>query len=158
MEDEKYSRDDSDVSEAEDDDSNSGVNNAAPPIMSLFASFYGIEDPTKNAEVNGGRGTIDDANFAAEEYVRVSLSNYEDYFLILDPCSQELLVKESLEGLTMKDAEMVHEIRVKPFFVPSFMYVVPCYSSTDRPWTGRCRSWFMIITINSSLRQRQSKR
>lgn len=73
MSEEKYSRDDSDVSEAEDDDdSNSGINNTAPPIMSLFASFYGIEDPTKNAEGNGGRGTIDDANFGAEDYVRVS--------------------------------------------------------------------------------------
>lgn len=79
MEDEKFSQGDSDVSEAEDDDSNEDQTQNAP-IMSLFASFYGIEDPNKGTEGAGGRGTIDDANFDVDSYVKVGCRTAYFYF------------------------------------------------------------------------------
>lgn len=61
------------------------------PMMSIFASYYGIEDPNQGeAEA---KGTIDDSNFNSEEYVKTVLQN------------------ESVEGLVAKDADLIHEIR-----------------------------------------------
>lgn len=68
----RLSQDDSDFSDNEDDDSLTDAppaNNAQ--IMSLFASYYGIENPTKDNEGPAPKGTIDDANFAAEDHVKV---------------------------------------------------------------------------------------
>lgn len=45
------------------------------PMMSIFASYYGIEEPIDEATVKP-KGTIDDANFEPETFVRVcSASN-----------------------------------------------------------------------------------
>lgn len=52
----------------EDDDSSDESGHHAP-IMSIFASYYGIED-TSAQEM---KGTIDDANFNSEQYVKVRL-------------------------------------------------------------------------------------
>lgn len=41
------------------------------PMMSIFASYYGIEDSSP-AQDNKPKGTIDDAGFQAEQYVKVS--------------------------------------------------------------------------------------
>lgn len=51
----------------DDDDSEEGGDRKAP-IMSIFASYYGIEDEN----VQEMKGTIDDSNFNSEEYVKVS--------------------------------------------------------------------------------------
>eukprot|EP00981_Chlorochromonas_danica_P006792 scaffold1490_cov162-Ochromonas_danica.AAC.38 len=64
---------------------------ASAPMMSLFASYYGIE-ASAPSEVSA-RGTIDDHNFNADEYCRSILQN------------------EMVEGLVAKDANLVHEIR-----------------------------------------------
>jgi hypothetical protein len=92
---ESIDRRDSDISEVEESDESLSGNNPsnANAIMNLFSAYYGIEDPSANA-AGSGKGTIDDANFGAEEYVK------------------DLLLNESMEGLIVKDAEMVHEIRV----------------------------------------------
>lgn len=61
------------------------------PIMSIFASYYGIEDTTQpEPEV---MGTIDDSNFDHVTYVK------------------NVLQHESVEGMVAKDSELVHEIR-----------------------------------------------
>lgn len=62
-EDEGHSSHDGSSSNDEDE------GNRGAPIMSIFASYYGIE-------ASGGpelRGTIDDANFDAQSHVRVSI-------------------------------------------------------------------------------------
>lgn len=51
----------------EDDDSTDESGSHQAPIMSIFASYYGIED-TSAQEM---KGTIDDANFNSEQYVKV---------------------------------------------------------------------------------------
>lgn len=43
--------------------------NASAPMMSIFASYYGIVDP--NQTEAEAKGTIDDSNFDADEYVKV---------------------------------------------------------------------------------------
>jgi hypothetical protein len=70
------SKDDSDYSEGDDNDSlpESQPNNNVQ-IMNLFASYYGIENPNKENEGQAPKGTIDDANFEAGEYVKVVLLN-----------------------------------------------------------------------------------
>lgn len=61
------------------------------PIMSIFASYYGIEDTNQpEPEV---MGTIDDSNFDHVSYVK------------------NVLQHESVEGMVAKDSELVHEIR-----------------------------------------------
>eukprot|EP01031_Cornospumella_fuschlensis_P025988 gene25988-31381_t len=61
------------------------------PIMSIFASYYGIEDTSQpEPEV---MGTIDDSNFDHVSYVK------------------NVLQHESVEGMVAKDSELVHEIR-----------------------------------------------
>lgn len=52
-----------------------GTGNA---VMSMFASYYGIED-TGVAQM---KGTIDDANFDSENFVRVGMSEITD---LLEP-------------------------------------------------------------------------
>lgn len=59
----------------EDDDNDDGH-----PMMSIFASYYGIKDPGASAVDNTPKGTIDDAGFQAEQYVKVSSS------LLRHPC------------------------------------------------------------------------
>jgi hypothetical protein len=52
---------------SEDEGDNEGSD--GHPIMSIFASYYGIEEtPTQE---NKPRGTIDDAGFQPEQYVKV---------------------------------------------------------------------------------------
>jgi len=41
------------------------------PMMSIFASYYGITDPAAAVVDNSPKGTIDDAGFQAEKYVKV---------------------------------------------------------------------------------------
>lgn len=53
---------------SDDDDNDDGH-----PMMSIFASYYGIEDPGASAPESKPKGTIDDAGFQAEQYVKVSL-------------------------------------------------------------------------------------
>ena len=69
-------RDDSDVSEVNEEEENAELEdekeNENAPIMSLFASYYGIDDPTKTVEEKSSNGTIDDASFHPENYVKVS--------------------------------------------------------------------------------------
>jgi hypothetical protein len=52
-----------------DSDEEEGEVSNNAPMMSIFASYYGIEDPT-DQEVEA-KETIDDSNFKAEEYVKV---------------------------------------------------------------------------------------
>jgi hypothetical protein len=52
------------------DDEDQGSNNA--PIMSIFASYYGIEDPTTTTDQQSDKDSIDEVNFNADKYVRVS--------------------------------------------------------------------------------------
>ncbi len=69
------------MSDSEDDFASSGHsssydeddngNNA--PIMSIFASYYGIEDPTVVPDQQSDKDSIDEVNFNADKYVRVSL-------------------------------------------------------------------------------------
>lgn len=59
---------------------------ASAPMMSLFASYYGIE-ASAPSEASSARGTIDDHNFNADDYCRVgqyrvicySFSPYKKY-------------------------------------------------------------------------------
>lgn len=46
-------------------------NDDGHPMMSIFASYYGIEDPSASAPESKPKGTIDDAGFQAEQYVKV---------------------------------------------------------------------------------------
>lgn len=48
-------------------------NDDGHPMMSIFASYYGIEDPGAAAPEVKPKGTIDDAGFQAEQYVKVCL-------------------------------------------------------------------------------------
>eukprot|EP01033_Poteriospumella_lacustris_P016192 gene16193-11584_t len=77
---------DSSSSSSSDDHGGRGGGGA---VMSIFASYYGIEE-TAAPQM---KGTIDDANFDSETFVR------------------GLLVQEPMEGLVMKDAEIVNDIR-----------------------------------------------
>lgn len=61
-------RDDEDDFSEEEDDGKDNRNNA--PIMSIFASYYGIEDPVP--ETNIEKDGIDDVHFNPEKYVKVS--------------------------------------------------------------------------------------
>ena len=72
-------------SESSDDDK------GGAPIMSIFASYYGIEEA--NGADNAQHGTIDDAAFDADAYVK------------------DALLETSVENLVKKDSEMIHEIR-----------------------------------------------
>eukprot|EP00601_Ochromonadales_sp_CCMP2298_P009205 CAMPEP_0173198724 /NCGR_PEP_ID=MMETSP1141-20130122/16839_1 /TAXON_ID=483371 /ORGANISM="non described non described, Strain CCMP2298" /LENGTH=317 /DNA_ID=CAMNT_0014123535 /DNA_START=59 /DNA_END=1008 /DNA_ORIENTATION=- len=61
------------------------------PMMSIFASYYGIEDPSQVEA--GPTGTIDDADFDPTQYVH------------------SLLSAQPLEKLLSHDGDMVQEIR-----------------------------------------------
>eukprot|EP01038_Epipyxis_sp_PR26KG_P014371 gene14371-19274_t len=74
-----------------DDDDLENDNDDNHPMMSIFASYYGIEDPTENSIHK--KDSIDDAKFDPEAHVK------------------NLLLEESIEGLVGKDTEMMHEIR-----------------------------------------------
>ena len=69
-----------------DDASSSSV------MMSLFASYYGIDDVAENRNKSNAE-LIDTIHFDPDEYVR------------------ELLEKSPLETLVAKDTDMTHEIR-----------------------------------------------
>ena len=58
-----------------DDDNENENNDSGHPIMSIFASYYGIEDTTVGNTDNQIKNTIDDAGFQAENYVKVSFKN-----------------------------------------------------------------------------------
>ena len=60
------------TSEDEDGDDDDGH-----PMMSIFASYYGIEDPSAAAEDNTPKGTIDDAGFQPEKFVKVQSSSLQ---------------------------------------------------------------------------------
>lgn len=59
------SESDSDHDENVDDSQDS-------PMMSIFASYYGIEDPVDET-LSKQKGTIDDANFDSDTFVRVRI-------------------------------------------------------------------------------------
>jgi hypothetical protein len=68
------SADDDDASSVSENDRGSSVDQN--PMMSIFASYYGIEEGNSNSEEDANRlikkkGDIDDALFESEEYVRV---------------------------------------------------------------------------------------
>ena len=50
------------------DEDNADANDS--PMMSIFASYYGIEDSEAD---NKPKGTIDDVNFEPDAYVKVKL-------------------------------------------------------------------------------------
>lgn len=70
----------SDSSSEKDENEELGSNNA--PIMSIFASYYGIEDPNSNTPQEA-RGTIDDSNFNSELFVKVKQDLIEGFFIEL---------------------------------------------------------------------------
>lgn len=56
-------------SQESDNESNEGEEEANDsPMMSIFASYYGIEEPAENQKP---KGTIDDVNFEPDAYVKV---------------------------------------------------------------------------------------
>ena len=55
------------------EDENGGEDDDGHPMMSIFASYYGITEPAVAVD-NSPKGTIDDAGFQAEKYVKVRLS------------------------------------------------------------------------------------
>lgn len=60
-----------DFSSQESDHESGDEDNADPndsPMMSIFASYYGIEDTETD---NKPKGTIDDVNFEPDAYVKV---------------------------------------------------------------------------------------
>jgi hypothetical protein len=58
-----------DMSESgSDSDSNQDENEDGSPMMSIFASYYGIEEPVDDSVP---KGTIDDSNFQSDSYVKV---------------------------------------------------------------------------------------
>lgn len=64
-----------------DDEDDKHSNNA--PIMSIFASYYGIEDPTTTAnDQQSDKDSIDEVNFNPDKYVRVSLCLLSSYLNI----------------------------------------------------------------------------
>ena len=81
---------DLDVSFDDDQESNSGGSNV---MMSLFASYYGIDDPGSNVHNKTAAELIDTAHFNSEEYVR------------------DLLEKVPLEKLVETNSEMINEIK-----------------------------------------------
>ena len=68
------------MSDTRSDDNEDEIDERSEPIMSLFASYYGIEDTSES--VNVVKGTIDDVDFSATSYVEVnSISNYNQVAL-----------------------------------------------------------------------------
>ena len=63
--------DDDSGNTSEEEDGYGNDSNAGHPMMSIFASYYGIQDPADTAGQNKPKGTIDDADFDAEGYVKV---------------------------------------------------------------------------------------
>lgn len=64
---------------SEDDEENEGSDDGHP-IMSIFASYYGIEDTP--IQDNKPKGTIDDAGFQPEIYVKVTATLLQSIFMI----------------------------------------------------------------------------
>jgi hypothetical protein len=58
----------SDDSGSDSDSNHDGENEDGSPMMSIFASYYGIEEPVDDT---APKGTIDDSNFQPESYVKV---------------------------------------------------------------------------------------
>lgn len=76
--------------EDDEDGNNGGGSNV---MMSLFASYYGIDDPGSNVHNKTAAELIDTAHFNSEEYVR------------------DLLEKAPLEKLLETNSEMTNEIK-----------------------------------------------
>jgi hypothetical protein len=66
---------------SDDDDDDDGDD--GHPMMSIFASYYGIEDPSAQVD-DGPKGTIDDAGFQPDKFVRVR----DVYLSLLPSCIQ----------------------------------------------------------------------
>ncbi len=58
----------SDDSGSDSDSNHDEENENGSPMMSIFASYYGIEEPVDDT---APKGTIDDSNFQSESYVKV---------------------------------------------------------------------------------------
>eukprot|EP00598_Pedospumella_elongata_P004802 CAMPEP_0184980700 /NCGR_PEP_ID=MMETSP1098-20130426/10625_1 /TAXON_ID=89044 /ORGANISM="Spumella elongata, Strain CCAP 955/1" /LENGTH=1140 /DNA_ID=CAMNT_0027504173 /DNA_START=24 /DNA_END=3442 /DNA_ORIENTATION=+ len=85
--------DDSSSSGHTSEDEDGGEDADGHPMMSIFASYYGITDPAAAQVDNTPKGTIDDAGFQAQDFVK------------------NMLVNEPFETLVKQDTEMVQEIR-----------------------------------------------
>lgn len=75
------------VDDDDDDLSSEGTNDeqgptTSGPMMSIFASYYGIVDPA-NCEQEQAKGTIDDSNFDVTEYVKVKASVFRKIIDVL---------------------------------------------------------------------------
>lgn len=73
-------------------DNDDDVGSSSAAMMSLFASYYGIEDVSATKGKTAAE-LIDTAHFDADEYVR------------------DLLETKQIESLVKQDTIMVHEIR-----------------------------------------------
>lgn len=67
MSDDEFTSDSSSSGNASDEDMG---DDSEHPIMSIFASYYGIEKPVAPIVENVRKGTIDDADFDPDSYVK----------------------------------------------------------------------------------------
>lgn len=72
--------DDSSSSGHTSEDEDGGEDADGHPMMSIFASYYGITDPAAAQVDNTPKGTIDDAGFQAQDFVKV---NCQSQFLLI---------------------------------------------------------------------------
>lgn len=103
-----------DEDEDDEDDGESG----GTAMMSIFASYYGIED--KATANKSAAEMIDSPQFDPGRYVEVqtffapnpSLQIIQLEFRFL----QDLLASQTVESLVAQDTSMIHEIRVRTRF------------------------------------------
>jgi hypothetical protein len=145
---------------SEDEGDNEGSD--GHPIMSIFASYYGIEEaPTQE---NKPRGTIDDAGFQPEQYVKV---RYRVGCVIVPPAHEGFPTWFAVELAAPRATRDACEAGYRPSAgYPGMYHILLCavatphltpYFSMCRLWTERCRSWCTTTTTSSSLRPRRSE-